>query len=306
MEFRPRRKTQFEESPRKKRSTERKEIFDVGEKILCYEPDGKLEKVLYDAKIISVAEGKDKRNRKLMEYQIHFQGWNSSWDRRVSEDFILKDTPENRKLQRELAEKSQLQLGAYLYRKERKKRRKEHNKLVGETSEDGSKKPSENDQNTDPDQQEQEYYSSSATESNHDDDRVYLHMGDTLKAHLENDFKMVTKENLLTILPAVTPVVTILENFVKTYSIKLITGPTTDQPKLKRRNSQAKKEAKTYDYDSIRTNIDLCKEVVDGLRVYFNFTLKDFLLYSEEKDEVEKMLSEENLKDFKFTPTSDL
>lgn len=54
---------------------------------------------------------------------IHFQGWNSSWDRAVHEDFVLKDTDKNRQLQRDLAEKSQLQIGAYLYRKERKKRK---------------------------------------------------------------------------------------------------------------------------------------------------------------------------------------
>lgn len=38
------------------------------------------------------------------------QGWNSSWDRAVSEEYILKDTPENRQLQKDLAEKSQLQM----------------------------------------------------------------------------------------------------------------------------------------------------------------------------------------------------
>lgn len=80
----------------------------------CFEPDEKLERVLYDAKIRDVSEGKDKKGKKCFEYLVHFQGWNSSWDRRVSEDFLLKDNNENRKLQRELAEKSQLQLGAYL------------------------------------------------------------------------------------------------------------------------------------------------------------------------------------------------
>lgn len=77
-----------------------------------------------------VIEGKDKKGRRLIEYLIHFQGkclqyfsfnefsyrmlsilgWNSSWDRRVHEDFVLKDTDKNRQLQRDLAEKSQLQM----------------------------------------------------------------------------------------------------------------------------------------------------------------------------------------------------
>lgn len=60
--------------------------------------------------VLEVIESKDKRGRRTVEYLIHFQGWNSSWDRCVSEDFILKDSQENRQLQRDLAEKSQLQL----------------------------------------------------------------------------------------------------------------------------------------------------------------------------------------------------
>lgn len=60
--------------------------------------------------MLEVIENKDKRGRRTIEYLIHFQGWNSSWDRSVGEDFVLKDTEENRQLQRDLAEKAQLQL----------------------------------------------------------------------------------------------------------------------------------------------------------------------------------------------------
>lgn len=59
---------------------------------------------------MAIIEGKEKRTKKVIEYLIHFQGWNSSWDRRVNEDFVLKDTDENRQLQKDLAEKSQLQM----------------------------------------------------------------------------------------------------------------------------------------------------------------------------------------------------
>ena len=90
--------------------------------------------------MLEVIVNKDQRGRKAIEYLIHFQvptfisfnmlifdyqyvmprilcshelyfkGWNSSWDRCVSEDYVLKDTDENRQLQRDLAEKAQLQL----------------------------------------------------------------------------------------------------------------------------------------------------------------------------------------------------
>lgn len=47
-----------------------------------------------------------------MEYHLFLllPGWNSSWDRAVHEEFVLKDNDKNRQLQRDLAEKSQLQM----------------------------------------------------------------------------------------------------------------------------------------------------------------------------------------------------
>jgi male-specific lethal 3 len=204
---------------------------------------------LYDAKIREVTEGKDKKGKKIFEYLVHFQGWNNSWDRRVAEDFLLKDNPENRKLQRELAEKSQLQLGAYLYRKERKKRKKliERKLLLGESTDDPQKLDEEQ-------ENEQEYYSSSATES-HDDDRVFLHMGQVLKSHLEYEHRLITKDKVQSKLPASLPIVTILENFVKSHAMKIFTGPQAEAPKPKRRNSSilGRKEPKVkqIDYDSL-------------------------------------------------------
>lgn len=61
---------------------------------------------------MAIIEPKDKRStsKRLIQYLIHFQGWNSSWDRRVVEEFVLKDTDENRQLQKDLAEQSQLQM----------------------------------------------------------------------------------------------------------------------------------------------------------------------------------------------------
>lgn len=53
---------------------------------------------------------RDKKRRKRILYKIHFQGWNSSWDRKVSCHYILKDTERNRQLQKDLAEKAQSQL----------------------------------------------------------------------------------------------------------------------------------------------------------------------------------------------------
>ncbi|CAN8012155.1 unnamed protein product [Ixodes pacificus] len=80
--------------------------FTEGEKVLCYEPDSSKAKVLYDSKVLELVVEKDNRGRKMPEYLIHFSGWNSSWDRCVAEEFILPDTPDNRKLQKRLAEEA--------------------------------------------------------------------------------------------------------------------------------------------------------------------------------------------------------
>lgn len=102
---------------------------------------------------------------------------------------------------------------------------------------------------------EQEYYSSSATESHGDDDRVFLHMGEVLKSHLEYEHQMITKDKIPPKLPAALPIVTILENFVKSHAIKVFTGPQVEPPKLKRRNSSilGRKEPKVkqIDYEAL-------------------------------------------------------
>lgn len=296
--------------------------FSDGEKVLCYEPDPTKAKVLYDSKVIKVlevSEGKDKRGRKVIEYLIHFQGWNSSWDRKVGEDFILKDTEENRQLQKSLAEKSQLHQGTYLYRKERKKQRDksltariesltqqigpQNKPPVQPLSEEGSSCSNgfgrdETDFSIEPPLDlDTEYYSSSV-ESTHEEDKVYLQVGDKLKRILEYDYHMVSEGRLVEI-PAQLPIVTILEHFVRHYTIRQLFGQ--EQAKLRRRNSSfLKGDQKTKDYETIRTNVELCKEVADGLRLYFDFTLKDYLLYPLERHQAELVLSEEYLMNFTY------
>lgn len=92
---------------------------------------------------------------------------------------------------------------------------------------------------------------SSSVESTTEEDRVALNISERLKQFLEMDHSMITKNDKLVNLPAKIPVVTILENYVKYYSIKTICGPVhTDAPK--RRNSSAKVEKKEKDYDKIK------------------------------------------------------
>lgn len=196
-------------------------------------------------------------------------------------------------MQRELAEKNSLQLGAYLYRKEKKRRMKmkinERKLLLNAT-----------DEIKEIDQNELEY-SSSATES-HDDDRVFLHIGEVLKLNLEYDHKMVCIDKLMCKIPSPLPVVSILESFVKSYALRVVTSVIPKQEKPKRRSSiifgRNREIPKTpqIDFDEIENEINLCKETADGLRVYFNFILKDFLLYPEEREYFEEIMNDGKFK----------
>lgn len=174
--------------------------------------------------------------------------------------------------------------GAYLYRKERKKRKREPSQSGTDakqpfrgSSDDGSsccstnvgappEEPTETVEGItetiqkNPEtsllfsstaQADQETEScGSSVESMVEDDRVALHVSERMKNFLELDFNMITKNGKLVNLPAKVPVVTILENFVKYYSIKSICGPhPNDAPK--RRNSAAK-EKREKDYDKLK------------------------------------------------------
>lgn len=91
----------------RKSSTPKSTMFTEGERVLCYEPDPNKAKVLYDSKILKILDtiSRDNHNRstKKTEYSVHFFGWNRSrFDCVVAEENILKDTPSNRELQRQL------------------------------------------------------------------------------------------------------------------------------------------------------------------------------------------------------------
>lgn len=84
--------------------------YSIGERVLCYEPDLTKARVVYDAKILKIESpetSKKNANAKDCHYLIHFQGWSSTWDRYVTEEFLLKITEENRALQRKLFQEAE-------------------------------------------------------------------------------------------------------------------------------------------------------------------------------------------------------
>ncbi|XP_048508958.1 male-specific lethal 3 homolog isoform X2 [Athalia rosae] len=285
--------------------------FSDGEKVLCYEPDPTKAKVLYDSKVLDVIVNKDQRGRKAVEYLIHFQGWNSSWDRCVTEEYVLKDTEENRQLQRDLAQKAQLQLGAYLYRRERKKRsHKLSERSAGSgtepgrrarsggsratsattgSSEDGSS-GQQDDYDTEEAATEEDTESSSeyGEESSEGDESgggshsggshrpgIDLDIGATLKRLLEQDHDLITRKNKTAVLPAQPTVLNILETWVQHFTTTQLTNIPDKPPRSKSSNT----------IEKTINDVNICREVADGLRIYFDFTLADLLLYTEEKEQ---------------------
>ena len=59
--------------------------FTEGEKVLCFHGP-----LLYEAKCV-----KTRKDGGNLQYFVHYLGWNKNWDEWVSENRILKITPEN-------------------------------------------------------------------------------------------------------------------------------------------------------------------------------------------------------------------
>nr|XP_053657073.1 male-specific lethal 3 homolog isoform X5 [Cherax quadricarinatus] len=186
--------------------------FSEGERVLCYEPD-----------------------------PTKAKGWNASWDRCVSEDFVLKDTDENRDLQRQLADKAQIKLsmksnrvliGGPLYKERKRKRR------LSETIRETIEK----------ERREREQQEESETSSQ------------------------------LLDLPTDKTALSLLENYVKFFAVRYLA-----RTKEKRRN-EIKEKDKCF-----LTRLDLCKEVMDGIRICFDFHIETLLLYAKERRQAERL-----------------
>lgn len=236
--------------------------FSAGERVLCYEPDPTKAKVLYESKVLDLVVSRDERGRKIPEYLIHFFGWNSSWDRCVREEFILPFTEENQELQSKLANEAALSM----YVKGKRK-----NKLPPLIKETLNKKLCNNSSNEKSKNQDSSR-SGSDTESSEDDIEkdVRIKIPEVLKLQLKEDWREITKKNKLIKLPCQPNIITILEGFVKHLAAKLLCA---SPPKIGMQHLS----------EDVMLKLNLCKEIMDGLRVYFDFTLPHLLLYCQEK-----------------------
>lgn len=263
--------------------------FSEGEKVLCYEPDSSKAKVLYDSKVLQIVVDKDSRGRKAPQYRIHFSGWSRSWDRCVSEESILPVTPENRKLQKKLAEEAAqnlLQTGKTKRRKVpailkesldrrlrgsgRKERSGSGSSSSGEEYPDnssGSEQQGDDSDEKDSDDEPQEI----ATEYN-------IPIPSILRNKLEDDCYNITIRKKLIRVPCSPDVVDILEAYLKYFAAKLTVSNT-------RPNRGGGARTPALEPAEMEARFALCKEAMDGLRITFSYVFPNILLYSVERSQ---------------------
>ncbi|XP_007557154.1 male-specific lethal 3 homolog isoform X1 [Poecilia latipinna] len=281
--------------------------FHKGERVLCFEPDPTKAKVLYDAKVLDVLIGTDEHGRRVPKYLIHFSGWSRSWDRWAAEDHVLRDTEENRKLQRKLARKAlgRMKRKGWTKRRRRQSGNKSSLKTLPkeEDSDDAcliSTSDSSEGDDSEPD-------SSNSGDSTFSEDvnkmrvepevnvkreceekvvHVDISIPDVLKKKLEDDCFYINKRKKLVMVPCQTNVVHILESYVKHFTIN----------KAFMANERYRRQQNTTQSSSPQTipperSEELCKEMVDGLRITFDFTLPMILLYPCEQAQFKKVSS---------------
>ncbi|XP_011604426.1 male-specific lethal 3 homolog isoform X2 [Takifugu rubripes] len=235
--------------------------------------------------VIDVLIGTDEHGRRAPKYLIHFNGWNRSWDRWAAEDHVLRDTEENRKLQHKLARKA---LGRMKRKAWARRRRQSGTKpslktvpkeddsddacLISSSESSGGDESDPESSNSgdsafseDINKMRVEPDANVKRESEDKVVHVDINIPDILKKKLEDDCFYINKRKKLVMVPCQTNVVHILESYVKHFAIN-----------------------KAF---MANESEDLCKEMVDGLRITFDFTLPMILLYPCEQAQFKKVSS---------------
>nr|XP_061803374.1 male-specific lethal 3 homolog [Nerophis lumbriciformis] len=285
--------------------------FQKGERVLCFEPDPTKAKVLYDAKVLDLIIGKDEHGRRIPKYLIHFNGWSRSWDRWAAEDHVLRDTKESRKLQRKLASEA---LGRMKKKGWAKRRHPSGTKpslktlskdddsddtcLItssGSSVGDGSEAESSNSGDTTfsevINKMKVEPDLGVKRESEERIVHVDINIPDVLKKKLEDDCFYINKRKKLVMVPCPTNVVQVLESYVKHFAINKAFMANERYRRQQQQQQQNTTQSSSPQPIPPEKNEDLCKEMVDGLRITFDFTLPMILLYPCEQAQFKKVSS---------------
>ncbi|XP_045146703.1 male-specific lethal 3 homolog isoform X3 [Echinops telfairi] len=239
-----------------------------------------------------------------------------SWDRWAAEDHVLHDTEENRRLQRKLARKAVARL--------RKGRKKKRCRLPGVDSVlksipvDEKDENSENSISSSSDESSQETKAELSEESEGeekadkkedprlhpkramDERAISIDIPEVLKKKLEDDCYYINRRKRLVKLPCQTNIITILESYVKHFAINAAFSA-NERPRHHHVVPHANMSAH---YVLAEKNVDLCKEMVDGLRITFDYTLPLLLLYPYEQAQYKRVTSSKFFLPIKESATS--
>uniref|UniRef100_A0A2K6PJZ2 MSL complex subunit 3 n=1 Tax=Rhinopithecus roxellana TaxID=61622 RepID=A0A2K6PJZ2_RHIRO len=266
--------------------------------------------------IVDVIVGKDEKGRKIPEYLIHFNGWNRSWDRWAAEDHVLRDTDENRRLQRKLARKAVARLRSTGRKKKRCRLPGVDSVLKGLPTEEKD----ENDENSlssssDCSEDKDEEISEESdieektevkeepelqTKREMEERTITIEIPEVLKKQLEDDCYYINRRKRLVKLPCQTNIITILESYVKHFAINAAFSA-NERP---RHHHVMPHANMNVHYIPAEKNVDLCKEMVDGLRITFDYTLPLVLLYPYEQAQYKKVTSSKFFLPIKESATS--
>ncbi len=231
----------------------------------------------------------------------------------MSADFLLKDNEESRKLQRQLFKEAE-ELVAKAKKKKRKSEQEQEQQLKQEEEQvqvkDESETPKlesksakktpkrrsqakkeevklEEDKADDPAEQEDEQY---------DDTPVPIPISDGIKEILELDYKAINRRRKLHRLPAEKSVASMLDDFVHSFgSDKLAQHEKTY---CRAFSANYRKETAKESLENVLDQINLAKEVAEGLRVLTDFYLKHLLLYEKEFAQHDKLIKGKKFEDF--------
>uniref|UniRef100_A0A2R9CCN9 Uncharacterized protein n=1 Tax=Pan paniscus TaxID=9597 RepID=A0A2R9CCN9_PANPA len=218
--------------------------------------------------IVNVIVGKDKKGRKIPEYLIHFNGWNRSWEKWATEDHVLHDTDENRRLQHKLARKAVARLSST----GRKKSCRLPGLLIDEKD--------ENDENS--------LSSSSGSKISEESD---IEEKTEVKEEPELQTKREMEETTITIgIPEV-----LKQQQDDCYYINrrkwlhfALNAAFSDNERPRHHHAMPHANMNVH-YIPEEKNVDLFKEMVDGLRITFDYTLLLVLLYPYEQTQYKKV-----------------
>ncbi|PKK74392.1 MRG-domain-containing protein [Rhizophagus irregularis] len=228
-------------------TTDHKLNFEQNELVLCFHGP-----LLYEAKILK-AENWGPEDSESGDtgphYYVHYKGWKKTWDEWVPEERVVKHNEANLMRQKQLKD---------TYSNKKKKTVRIGNKNEAELQEDqlqkenherGKKRKKIND-----DEEEEEFMNRL---------EIKIPLPESLKVKLIDDWENVTRNNALLKLPRKYTVADILNEYLE-FKHNLIASTANNQKS---------------DKDDIHS------EVVQGIKIYFDKTLGNILLYADERQQ---------------------